>query len=44
MRSFILETSRLGWRASSEQRHAFIHQGPDTLEQDLLLTLWRKMP
>ncbi len=42
LRSFILETSRLGWRATGEQRHAFIQQGPDELEQDLLLTLWQK--
>ncbi len=42
LRSFILETSRLGWRATGEQRHAFTHQGPDELEQDLLLTLWQK--
>ncbi|MGL5302710.1 MAG: putative RNA methyltransferase, partial [Aeromonas sp.] len=42
LRSFILETSRLGWRATGEQRHGFIQQGPDELEQDLLLTLWRK--
>ncbi len=42
MRSFILETSRLGWRATGEQRHAFAQQGPDELEQDLLLTLWQK--
>lgn len=42
LRSLMLETSRLGWRASGEQRHAFTHQGPDTLEQDLLLTLWQK--
>lgn len=42
LRSFILETSRLGWRASAEQRHAFTQQGPDELEQDLLLSLWQK--
>lgn len=42
LREHILETSRLGWRASGEQRHAFTHQGPDQLEQDLLLTLWQK--
>jgi 23S rRNA (guanine745-N1)-methyltransferase len=42
LRSFILETSRLGWRASGEQRHAFTQQGPDELEQDLLLSLWQK--
>ncbi|QHB83778.1 methyltransferase domain-containing protein [Aeromonas veronii] len=42
MRSFILETSRLGWRATGEQRHAFAQQGPGELEQDLLLTLWQK--
>ena len=42
LREHILETSRLGWRASGEQRHAFTHQGPDALEQDLLLSLWQK--
>lgn len=42
LREHILETSRLGWRASGEQRHAFTHQGPDELEQDLLLGLWQK--
>ena len=42
LREHILETSRLGWRASGEQRHAFSHQGPDELEQDLLLSLWQK--
>ncbi|PJG60552.1 putative RNA methyltransferase [Aeromonas cavernicola] len=42
LRGFVVETSRFGWRASAEQRHAFIQQGPDELEQDLLLTLWQK--
>lgn len=42
LRGFVLETSRLGWRADAEQRHQFIQQGPDELEQDLLLTLWQK--
>ncbi|MND51733.1 hypothetical protein D3C76_1057590 [compost metagenome] len=42
LRAHVLETSRLGWRAGGEQRHAFTHQGPDELEQDLLLSLWQK--
>ena len=42
LRAHVLETSRLGWRAGGEQRHAFTQQGPDELEQDLLLSLWQK--
>ncbi|MGB6189402.1 MAG: methyltransferase domain-containing protein [Aeromonas molluscorum] len=42
LRGFVLETSRLGWRADAEQRHLFTQQGPDELEQDLLLSLWQK--
>ncbi|MGL5948042.1 MAG: putative RNA methyltransferase [Aeromonas sp.] len=41
-RALQLDTSRLGWRASQEQRHHYVQQGDAALTQDLLLTLWQK--